>query len=303
MHDVFRRHRNHFPALEEAEEAFWGGTAPERDGTYVALKRRLSERLGLTVRLVPVAELPWTLRVFDEARRELLLSEALDHPNRTFQLAHMAGLLEQREAIDAQVARSGLAEPQGVARLRVEIATYFAAALLMPYGAFLAEARASKYDLGHLATRFGVSYEQARHRATTLQREGAQGAPFFLRIDKGGNVTKRFGATGFHLALHGGACLRLDVHVSFRTPGRILPQFLEMPDGARFFVVSRTVDRPTWERHAQDNRLAVAMGCAVEHAGEVGDAEPFAGGARVTAVGINCRIGPRGDCDQRATRR
>jgi predicted transcriptional regulator len=186
--------------------------------------------------------------------------------------------------------------------MRVELANYFAAAVLMPYGAFLAEARATKYDLDHIATRFGVSFEQACHRATTLQRDGAQGVPFFfLRIDKGGNVTKRFNATGFHLAEHGGACPRLDVHTSFRTPGRIVPQFVEMPDRSQYFVFSRTVDRPTWARHAQDNRLAVAMGCSVEHAGEIGYAEGFTvAGARMTPIGINCRICPRASCDQRA---
>ena len=82
----------------------------------------------------------------------------------------------------------------------------------MPYEPFLAEAQACQYDIDHLATRFGVSFEQACHRATTLQREGAQGVPFFfLRIDKAGNVTKRFNSTGFPLAEHGGACPRLDV--------------------------------------------------------------------------------------------
>jgi XRE family transcriptional regulator, fatty acid utilization regulator len=172
----------------------------------------------------------------------------------------------------------------------------------MPYTAFLAEARASKYDLDHIATRFGVSFEQACHRATTLQRDGAQGVPFFfMRIDKGGNVTKRFNASDFHLAEYGGACPRLDVHTSFRTPGRIMPQFVEMPDRSQFFVFSRTVDRPTWERHAQDNRLAVAMGCAVQFAPEIGYAESFSmADARMTQIGINCRICPRSNCDQRA---
>ncbi len=172
----------------------------------------------------------------------------------------------------------------------------------MPYAAFLAEARATKYDLDHIATRFGVSFEQACHRATTLQREGAQGVPFFfLRIDKGGNVTKRFNATDFHLAEYGGACPRLDVHTSFRTPGKIVPQFVEMPDKSQYFVFSRTVDRPTWIRHAQDNRLAVAMGCMIEHAGEIGYAEAFSvTGARMVPIGINCRVCPRANCDQRA---
>jgi predicted transcriptional regulator/DNA-binding XRE family transcriptional regulator len=301
VHDVFRRNRNHFRELESAAETFWPAPV-ERDEVYVTLKRRLRDKLGVNVRLCPVEELPSALRQYDEKRREILLSEALDHQNRTFQLVHMAGLLELRELLDAITQRSNITDPRGMARLRVELANYFAAAVLMPYDAFLAEARASMYDFDHLATRFDVSFEQACHRATTLQREGAQGVPFFfMRIDKGGNVTKRFNASDFHLAEYGGACPRLDVHTSFRTPSRIIPQFVEMPDHSQFFVFSRTVDRPTWERHAQDNRLAVAMGCAIRYAPEIGYAEGFSmTNARMTQIGINCRICPRASCDQRA---
>ncbi len=302
VHNFFRRNRNHFADLEAAAEVFWGDAPPERDEIYPALKARLRERLGIAVRIVRVENMPDALREYDESRREIRLSEALDHTNRVFQLVHMAGLLERGGDFDALIARSGIAEPRGIVRLRVELANYLAAAVLMPYEAFLAEARATKYDLDLMATRFGVSFEQACHRATTLQREGAQGVPFFfLRIDKGGNVTKRFSATGFHLAEYGGACPRLDVHTSFRTPGRIIPQFVEMPDRTQYFVFSRTVDRPTFARHAQDNRLAVAMGCAIEHAAAVGYAEGFSvAQARVTPIGINCRICPRANCDQRA---
>ena len=302
VHNVFRRNRNHFRELEEAAEGFWGVTPVEPDEIYGALKRRLAQKAGVKVRLCRVEDLPDALRRYDEARAEILLSEALDHPNRIFQLTHMAVLLEQRDLLDLLIARAGISDARAVARLRVELANYGAAAVLMPYDAFLAEARATKYDFDHLSTRFGVSFEQACHRATTLQRDGAQGVPFFfLRIDKGGNVTKRFNATGFHLAEFGGACPRLDVHTSFRTPGRIVPQFVEMPDRAQFFVLSRTVDRPTWARHAQDNRLAVAMGCAIQYAPEIGYAEGFSmADARMTPIGINCRVCPRSNCDQRA---
>lgn len=302
VHMVFRRNRNHFRELEEAAAAFWGTERPDRDEVYTALKLRVRNRLGIATRLMRVEDLPGTLRAYDEARREILISEAMDHTNRSFQLVHMCGLLEHRALLDGLIEKAGLTDPGGVTRLRVELANYFAAAVLMPYDAYLAEARATKYDFDHLATRFDVSFEQACHRATTLQREGAQGVPFFfMRIDKGGNVTKRFNSTDFHLAEYGGACPRLDVHTSFRTPGRIVPQFVEMPDGSRYFVVARTVDRPSWFRHAQDNRLAVAMGCTIEHASSIGYAEGFAVTShRMTQIGINCRICPRANCDQRA---
>jgi len=302
VHAVFRRRSNHFEALEAAAGAFWGGEAPEADEVYPALKRRLRERLGVHVRLVPVSELPNTLRRYDDARREVLLSEALDHPNRVFQLVHVAGLLEHGALLDGLLAQSGIEEAQGRARCRVELANYLAAAVLMPYGRFLDEARGSKYDMDHLATRFGVSFEQACHRAATLQRPGAAGIPFFfLRLDRAGNVTKRFNSTDFHLAEHGGACPRLEVHGCFRTPGRIVSQLVEMPDKSQFFVFARTVDRPSFTRHQQDVRLAVAMGCAVEHAGGIGYADDLRlTGAHVTEIGINCRVCPRIACDQRA---
>ena len=300
VHDFFRHNRNHFRDLEEAAEAFWPAPVPA-DEIYWVLKARLREA-GVGVRVTTVEEMPHSLRRYDDRAGEVLLSEALDHPNRVFQLVHVAGLMERRALFDRLLARSGIADPNARARCRVELANYFAAAVLMPYGAFVAEARASKYDVDHLATRFGVSFEQACHRATTLQREGAQGVPFFfLRIDKAGNVTKRFNATDFHLAEYGGACPRLDVHTSFRTPGRIVAQFVEMPDQSQYFVFARTVDRPSFRRQAQDNRLAVAMGCAIRHAGEIGYAEAFrVSGAPVTEIGINCRICPRANCDQRA---
>ncbi len=302
VHMIFRRNRNHFRELEQAADAFWSGERPDLDDIYASLKARLRNQLGVTVRLARVEDMPGALRTYDETRREILLSEALDHPNRSFQLVHICALLEQRGLLDSLIERAGLTDPSAASRLRVELANYFAAAVLMPYDAFIAEARATKYDFDLMATRFGVSFEQACHRATTLQREGVQGVPFFfLRIDKGGNVTKRFNSTEFPLAEYGGACPRLDVHTSFRTPGRIVPQFVEMPDGSRFFVVSRTVDRPTWYRHAQDKRLAVAMGCAIEHAAQIGYAEGLSvTTAQMTPIGINCRICPRSGCDQRA---
>jgi predicted transcriptional regulator/DNA-binding XRE family transcriptional regulator len=302
VHDFFRNNKNHFPELERAAASFWHEKRLSSDDLYPALKDRMLETLGVRTEVVPVADMPDTLREYDEIRKELRLSEGLDHPNRTFQLAHMMALIEHSDLIDTILARVNLTDETGRNRCRVELANYFAAALVMPYDAFLKEALDSKYDFTHLSLRFGVSFEQACHRATTLQRETAKGVPFFfLRVDKAGNVTKRFNSTGFHLAEYGGACPRLDVHTSFRTPGTIVPQFVEMPDGGRFFVFARTVNRPRFTRHTQDKRLAIAMGCAIEHLDAIGYADEFQkSNSRITQIGINCRICPRSTCDQRA---
>jgi len=302
VHDFFRDNRNHFSELEEAAAVFWQGAGPDRDDNYAVLKTHLRTNLGVNTRVVPVTEMPDTLREFDEAAREVRLSEGLDHPNRAFQLAHTIGLIEQNHVIDGLLKRLNSDEPSGLSRCRVELANYFAASVLMPYDAFLKEALKCKYDFTRLSLRFGVSFEQACHRATTLQRDGAEGVPFFfLRIDKAGNVTKRFNSTGFHLAEYGGACPRLDVHTSFRSPDSIVQQLVETPDGGRFFVFARTVDRPRFSRHTSDKRLAIAMGCSIEHMDAIGYAEDIPPSkAQISEVGINCRICPRANCDQRA---
>jgi predicted transcriptional regulator/transcriptional regulator with XRE-family HTH domain len=303
VHDLFREHRNHFDVLERAAETFRQGDEVETGEFYGWLKRRLGQRLGIAVETVPIGAMPNALRYYDERERKILLSDRLDYPNKVFQLTHVAGLLEHHEAIDTLITQAKITGTREEARCRVELANYFAAAVLMPYQPFLSEAEATRYDTDHLAARFDVSFEQVCHRLTTLQRDGAQGVPFFfLRIDKAGNVTKRFNATSIHLAQYGGACPRWDIHISFRTPGRIIPQFVEMPDGSRYFTVNRTVDRPALGLHSQDNRLAVTLGCSIEHARKIVYARPFQIGDPdlITPIGINCRLCPRQHCSQRA---
>ena len=185
----------------------------------------------------------------------------------------------------------------------MELANYFAAAYLMPYEDFLAVAEDTRYDIDRLAAAFGVSFEQVCHRMTTLQMDGARGVPFFfLRIDKAGNVTKRFNSTSFHLAEYGGACPVWNVHTCFRTPGVIVPQFVELPDGERFFTISRTTDRPVFSRDTQDRRLALALGCSLQHAEKIAYAASFnlSDPEIFGKIGINCHLCPRQACSQRA---
>ncbi|MEL6216161.1 MAG: short-chain fatty acyl-CoA regulator family protein, partial [Pseudomonadota bacterium] len=303
VHDLFRTERNHFVALERAAEELFGGRQIPAMEVYSVLKTHLEVRHGVQVAGFETSDDTKSLREFDEENGVLRLADALDYPNRAFQLAHIIGLFGQREIIDRIVRDAELSGDRVVARYRVELANYFAAAVLMPYDAVLSAARDARYDIDRIAAQFGVSYEQACHRLTTLQRDGAHGIPFFfLRIDKAGNVTKRFNATRFHLAEYGGACPRWDIHFSFRTPGRILPQFVEMPDGERYFTINRTVDRPASGYRNQDHRLAVTLGCPAEFAVETVYADGFQldDPSIYTPIGINCRLCPRQRCSQRA---
>src|SRR3546814_14427131 len=102
------------------------------------------------------------LRIYDEAGAVVHLSEALDHQNRVFQLAHVLCLVELPKVLQALTAGSGIRSESGVARCHAELANYFAAAFLMPYQAFYEAAEGSNYDVDRLAAAFGVSRSEER---------------------------------------------------------------------------------------------------------------------------------------------
>lgn len=303
IHDFFRDHGNHFPELEEAAEAAWRGAPVPQEDQFQELRHRLRDEHGISVSIRRIDEMDDALRIYDEAGRAVHLSQALNNANRVFQLAHVLCLVEFSEILASIVQRSSLGSRHALSRLRVELANYFAAAYLMPYGEFLKEAEATRYDIDRIAAAFGTSFEQVCQRLTTLQRKGARGVPFFfLRIDKAGNVTKRFNSTSFHLAEYGGACAVWNIHTAFYTPGVVMPQFVEMPDGEKYFTVSRTVHRPVFSEETQDRRLTLALGCEARYAHRLGYASSFnlEDPKLYAQIGINCQLCPRQACSQRA---
>jgi len=303
IYDFFRDNDNYFAQLEDAAEAARDAVGGHKDDIYGNIKRHLKYAHSVDVQTLEIADMPESLRIFDEAQGRVLLSQALDFVNRNFQLAHVMALVSCRGLLDDLVTGSGIESEAGRARCRVELANYFAAAFLMPYDAILKLAEDTDYDIDFVATTLGVSFEQACQRLTTLQRPGKQGVPFFfLRIDKSGNVTKRFNATPFTLAEQGGSCPVWNIHSAFAQPGTIMPQFVELPDSGQFFTISRTTDRPVINRHTQDRRLVVTLGCERAHVKRIGYAAPFnlEDGSLNAQIGINCHICPRQACAQRA---
>ncbi len=303
IHDFFRDHANYFDPLERAAELLRKNEPCEADDVYAMLKRRLRETHGITVEIASVDAVTQSLRYYDEAASVIYLSEALDHRNRLFQLAHVLCLVEFPHILDQLTDDSKIETDVSLARCRVELANYFAAAFLMPYAAFYREAERTLYDVDRLAASFAVSFEQVCQRLTTLQRKGMCGVPFFfLRVDKAGNVTKRFNSTSFNIAEYGGSCPVWNLHTSFRTPGVVVPQFVEVPDGGQFFTLSRTTDRPVFSRESQDRRLAISLGCEFKHAHRLAYAAPFNTSDKelFSPIGINCHLCLRQACSQRA---
>jgi predicted transcriptional regulator/transcriptional regulator with XRE-family HTH domain len=296
--DVFHERANHFPELEEAAETIGAELAAAPSESNHAIAERLRRKHGLTVRVTAMND---ALRRFDPVAGTLTLSEQLPRESRGFQMAFQLMLLEARDTVEQVLATIEPSSPEAAALIRIGLLNYAAGALLMPYEPFLQAARALRHDVDALAARFGVSFEQACHRFSSLQRAGARGVPFFfLRTDPAGNVSKRFSAAGFPFARYGGSCPRWVVHSAFSTPGTIRVQVAQLPDGATFLCFARCVTGPAASWGEPPPVHVIAMGCDVAHASELVYADGLDLERATVGIGLSCRLCDRPHCRSRA---
>jgi predicted transcriptional regulator/DNA-binding XRE family transcriptional regulator len=301
---VFRAHANYFPALEAAAEAVRAGLRPAELGPIAqsemnhALAETLRQRHGLIVRVVPMEGM---LREYDAAGRVLSLSDLLRRESRGFQLAFQLMLFEAREVVEKLVEQIEASSSEAAALIRVGLLNYAAAALVMPYEAYLGDAKNLRYDVEILAARYAVSYEQAAHRLSTLQAPGNRGVPlFFVRTDAAGNLTKVFSNAGFPFAQRSSSCPLWIANTAFASAGQTVTQVALLPDGARFLCFARVVTGVSTGWGDPPPRNVVTMGCDIEHAGDVVYADGIDLARGATRVGVGCRLCDWVDCRSRA---
>ena len=288
--------RNSFPGLDDAAERL-AQVISEHD----SLAGYLKTKHDFQVRRLPASVMVGSVRRLDRHRREVLLDDGLDTASQMFQLALQVAYLEMREAVDAELAEGSFSSEGGERLTRRALASYAAAAILMPYSAFARAAETRRYDVEALSRQFGASFEQTAHRLTTLQKPGQERVPFFfIRVDEAGNVSKRLDGAGFPFARHGGGCPLWNLHQAFRTPRRIVTQWLELPDGQKFFSIARTVTAGGGGFGAPRVERAIALGCAAEHADRLIYAQGQPGPESATPIGVTCRICHRTECTARS---
>lgn len=301
VRDFIQAQKNWFPDLEAAAEDTGRALAEAGADMATVLVQRLAEKFKVQVQVLPSDVLAGTARRYDHHRRRLMLSDLLDGSGRLFAVAYHLALLEHGELLNTLSDRAEPPDRPTRALLKVSLGNYLGAAIIMPYETFHAAAEQSRYDIDRVCARFGVSFEQACHRLTTLARPGSRGVPFFmLRLDAAGNISKRFAGTDFPFSRFGGACPRWNIHTAFRTPGRVLTQVVETPDGRRFFTIARTVPRAaqTWE---DDADLAIGLGCDLKYAGQLVYSRGLDLAApAATPIGPVCGLCERPACPQRA---
>lgn len=304
VRDYIHAHKNYFPELDEAAEEMNGAMElNEGEGeSYSILADYLENKHHIKARIMPAEVLPETLRYFDPHRHQFLMSELLRRSGRKFQIAYQIGLLEHSNLIDNLIDKAAFRQDEAKPLLRITLANYFAAALLMPYEKFKADAEALRHDVEHLARRYDASFEQVCHRLTTLQRSGNRGIPFFfIRVDNAGNVSKRYSVGSFHFSQFGGTCPLWNVHDTFSTPGKIYTQIIQMPDETTYFSVARTVRRAGSPYNQPSQQLALALGCDISHAKKIIYSKGHdLTNIDATPIGPNCRLCERKNCVQRA---
>lgn len=288
--------RNYFPTIDSRAEEL--ASEVEKAGGPAQWLRQQ----GVRVRFLPPDVMMDAIRRYDRHNEQLLIDDTLSPSSRTWQLVQHIAYTALRSEIATVIRGESFASQTAANLVRRALAGYAAAALLMPYDRFARAVDARRYDIEALSGQFGTSFEQVAHRLTTLNRPGHERVPFFfIRVDAAGNVSKRLDGAGFPFAAHGGGCPLWNVHDCLRTPGQVVTQWLELPDGQRFFSVARTVtsggggfDRPVMTR-------AIALACAAEHAPRLiyaAGADPKT--ADATPIGVTCRLCHRTQCTARA---
>lgn len=301
VRDWWHEAGNYVHALDVAAEDLHAELGLNGANNGARLAAALSERHGCRSRLSETDAV--TLRAYDADSNALTVSAALPVPSRAFQLATQLMMFELGAEMREIAAGAQLGDPVAEELLVLGLANYAAAALVMPYAAFRASARELRHDIDPLSRAYGVSFEQACHRLSTLQRAGQRGIPFFFcRIDMAGNITKRHSATRLQFARFGGACPLWAVHEAVAIPDRIVVQLAEMPDGVRYVSMAKGLVKPSGSYARAPRRYAVALGCEAEHAGNFiyADGLRVADEAAATPIGPGCRLCPRQGCDQRA---
>ncbi|MCH9722326.1 MAG: acetate metabolism transcriptional regulator RamB [Actinomycetia bacterium] len=301
VRDYFYQRQNYLHELDTAAEDLTARMRMHRGDLAGELSRRLTEVHGVhIIRRIDLGET--VLHHYHPASKTLEISTNLSSGQQVFKMAAELAYLEVGDLIDTMVTDGKFTSAESRRLARLGLANYFAAAAVLPYGQFHDVSENFGYDIERLCAFYQVSYETICHRLSTLQRPSMRGVPFsFVRVDKAGNMSKRQSATGFHFSSSGGTCPLWNVYETFSSPGKILVQLAQMPDGHNYLWVARTVERRAHRYGQPGKTFAIGLGCDVRQAGRLVYSRGLdLSSDSATPIGSGCRVCERDSCPQRA---
>ncbi|HEX7322040.1 MAG TPA: acetate metabolism transcriptional regulator RamB [Mycobacterium sp.] len=301
VRNYFYERQNYLHELDTAAEDLATKMRRHQGELAVELANRLTEMHGVHInRRIDLGEA--VLHRYNTATKTLDISNHLSWGQRVFKMAAELAYLEFDDLITGMVEAGNFTSKDSRTLARLGLANYFAAATVLPYGQFHEIAENFRYDVERLSAFYRVSYETIGHRLSTLQRPSMRGVPLsFVRVDRAGNMSKRQSATGFHFSSSGGTCPLWNVYETFASPGKILVQIAEMPDGRKYLWVARTVEQRALRYGQPGKTFAIGLGCELRHAARLVYSEGLDLAAdNATPIGAGCRVCERDNCPQRA---
>jgi predicted transcriptional regulator/DNA-binding XRE family transcriptional regulator len=304
--EFLQQHNNYFPALEEAAQKI------RRDHTFSRrvytehLVEVLAKDFACEVKFARPDDASSVVRHFDREHGRVTMSASLPDQRTRFQLGATIGLrlLDEGRFFEAIAAGFPAHHAETRRLIKINLANYFAGALLLPYDEFFREVMRTRYDVDQVAAAFDTSFETVAHRMCNLANPRQRGIPMhFLRADVAGNISKRFSATGLRFAQWSGSCPKWAVHVAFLTPAALTKQYSIMPDGSSYFCVAKVVTEPVGGSVVRGTTYSIGLGTHADAARHLAYADemPFTDPQRMSVpTGISCRFCERADCNQRA---
>ncbi len=300
--DFLQEHENFFPELEEEAEALRRDFGGDRIAGSGVVMKMLEERFGVVTRLVDAPEGSSVVRRLSLEDNVLALSPSLTEQPLKFQVAATLGLLvlDKTRLLDRIIgARTRHAETPKL--IKVNLANYFAGALMLPYGDFFKEVQRTRYDIELLSSIFGTTWETVAHRVCNLADPKRRGLPFhFIRTDIAGNISKRYSATGFKFTSTGN-CGKWAVHLAFLNPSQLTRQYSAMPDGTTYFDFAKVQLQPVEGQIVRGTAYSIGLGTHAENARHLAYGLPTTDLKRdAVPIGVSCRFCERTDCNQRS---
>ena len=243
--DFIQKFENYFPKLEEFATKTYEKIKMNNKARYLSICEYLKEKHKILVKdIIPPEKKPFS-KIYYPEKKEFYLSDLLALETRKLFVAALVAQLEADDIIEEYLDHFSFEKEVGRKVSKVALLNYTGAAIIMPYENFYNEVTKYRYDLELLQNSFAVSFEQVCHRVTCLQDPKKRGIPLhMIRVDRSGNVSKRFSLSGIELPRLSGACPKWNVYSAFSNPGKITAAVSRMADSAEKYVcIARTVEK------------------------------------------------------------
>lgn len=300
--DFLQANQNFFPELEEEAESLRKDFADDRILGSGVLMKMLESRFGIATRIADAPTGSSVVRRLSLEEKQLEVSPTLTEQPLKFQIAATLGLLTlDKTRLVERIVGAKTKHAETPRLIKVNLANYFAGALMLPYGDFFKEVQRTRYDIELLSSIFGTTYETVAHRVCNLADPKRKGLPFhFIRTDIAGNISKRYSGTGIKFASMGN-CGKWAVHLAFLNPSQLTRQYSSMPDGTTYFDFAKVQLQPIEGAIVRGTAYSIGLGTHAENAKFLAYGLPITDLKReAVPIGVSCRFCERTDCNQRS---